>query len=223
MGCSGGPGSPRSGSSLRGLRRGRSVSIRQHADRGSTLWVRLWRQNKPTTTGANRYLSTDPPGTRSRSLIGSSRVNRAVEAARRVRGGLIVAALNVGGLRTGAGAPTDAGGKRPAGREGDIGDFLGRFGPGGNSQCVYCDIVQVLRGDQVIRENPASRGTETSAEVLVGPPGRMVSNAGPQQWYRAVTCLRRRPKGPLRPASALRPLPIRLLCRRRKASGERVG
>ena len=24
--------------------------------------------------------------------------------------------------------------------------------------------------DQVIRENPASRGTETSAEVLVGPP-----------------------------------------------------
>ena len=32
----------------------------------------------------------------------------------------------------------------------------------------------------VIRENPASRGTETSAEVLVGPPGRMVSKAGPQ-------------------------------------------
>jgi hypothetical protein len=27
-----------------------------------------------------------------------------------------------------------------------------------------------LTGDQVIRENPASRGTETSAEVLVGPP-----------------------------------------------------
>ena len=26
-------------------------------------------------------------------------------------------------------------------------------------------------------------GTETSAEVLVGLPGRMVSNAGPQQWY----------------------------------------
>ena len=37
--------------------------------------------------------------------------------------------------------------------------------------------------DQVTRENPASRGTETSAEVLVGPPWRMVSNAGPQQWY----------------------------------------
>jgi hypothetical protein len=37
--------------------------------------------------------------------------------------------------------------------------------------------------DQVIRENPASRGTETSAEVLVGPPWRMVSNAGQQQWY----------------------------------------
>ena len=28
-----------------------------------------------------------------------------------------------------------------------------------------------------IRENPASRGTETSAEDLVGPPGRMVSNS----------------------------------------------
>ena len=26
-------------------------------------------------------------------------------------------------------------------------------------------------GDQVIRENPANRGTEASAEVLVGPPG----------------------------------------------------
>jgi hypothetical protein len=37
--------------------------------------------------------------------------------------------------------------------------------------------------DQVIRGNPASRGTEASAEVLVGPPGRMESNAGQQQWY----------------------------------------
>ena len=34
----------------------------------------------------------------------------------------------------------------------------------------------------MIRENPASRGTDTSAEVLVGPPWRMVSNAGQQQW-----------------------------------------
>jgi hypothetical protein len=41
---------------------------------------------------------------------------------------------------------------------------------------LFCD-------DQVIREKPASRGTETSAEVLVGPPWRMVSNAGQQQWY----------------------------------------
>jgi hypothetical protein len=37
--------------------------------------------------------------------------------------------------------------------------------------------------DQVIRENPANRGTETSAEVLVGPPWRMESNAGQQQRY----------------------------------------
>ena len=28
-----------------------------------------------------------------------------------------------------------------------------------------------------------SRGTETSAEDLVGPPWRMESNAGQQQWY----------------------------------------
>ena len=41
-----------------------------------------------------------------------------VESARRVGGGLI-AALNVGGLRTGAGAPSDAGSERPAGREGE--------------------------------------------------------------------------------------------------------
>ena len=66
-----------------------------------------------------RYLSTDQPATRSRSLLSRSRVNRAVEAARRVGGGLVVAALNVGGLRAGAGAPTDAGSERPAGREGD--------------------------------------------------------------------------------------------------------
>ena len=71
------------------------------------------RQERP------RYLSTDQPDTRSRSLLSRSRVNRAVEAARRVGGGLIVAALNVGGLRAGAGAPTDAGSERPAGREGD--------------------------------------------------------------------------------------------------------
>ena len=68
-------------------------------------------------------LSRDQPGTRSRSLIGSSRVNRAVEAARRVQGGLIARSqrsINVGGgLRTEAGAPTDAGSERPAGREGD--------------------------------------------------------------------------------------------------------
>ena len=36
-------------------------------------------------------------------------------------------------------------------------------------------------GNQVISENPASRGTETSAEVLVGPPWRMVSNAGREE------------------------------------------
>ena len=32
------------------------------------------------------------------------------------------------------------------------------------------------------------RGTETSAEELVGPPWRMVSNAGQQQWYGGYPC-----------------------------------
>ena len=46
----------------------------------------------------------------------------------------------------------------------------------------------------MIREDPAvrssyvrGRGTETSAEVLVGPPWRMESNAGQQQWYLVLT------------------------------------
>ena len=49
-----------------------------------------------------------------------------------------------------------------------------------------CDSVRLLFFFlllQVIRENPASRGTEASAECLVGPPWRMESNAGQQQWY----------------------------------------
>ena len=41
----------------------------------------------------------------------------------------------------------------------------------------------VKYGTFLVRESPATRGTETSAEVLVGPHGRMVSNAGQQQWY----------------------------------------
>ena len=56
--------------------------------------------------------------------------------------------------------------------------------------------------DQVIREDPAvrssyvrGRGTETSAEVLVGPPWRMESNAGQQQWYLVNAHSRRRPRG----------------------------
>ena len=40
--------------------------------------------------------------------------------------------------------------------------------------------------DLVIIENPANRGTETSAEVLVSPPWRMESNAGQQQWCGGV-------------------------------------
>ena len=74
---------------------------------------------KPTTTTgrllAKHRPEQDQPVKRNRSLLSRSRVHRAIEAARRVGGGLIVAALNVGGLRSGAGAPTDAGRQRPAG------------------------------------------------------------------------------------------------------------
>ena len=52
----------------------------------------------------------------------------------------------------------------------------------GAAKCAKVIKKRRNEGDQVIRE-PGSRGTETSAEVLVGPPGRMVSNAGQQQWY----------------------------------------
>jgi hypothetical protein len=52
---------------------------------------------------------------------------------------------------------------------------LAREGSSGHPE--NCDQIRV------IRENPASRGTETSAEVLVGPPWRMESNAGQQQRY----------------------------------------
>ena len=41
-------------------------------------------------------------------------------------------------------------------------------------------LLTLYKGDQVIRGNPASRGTKISAEVLVGPPWRMESNAGQQ-------------------------------------------
>jgi hypothetical protein len=50
---------------------------------------------------------------------------------------------------------------------------------------VLQTAAQWVSDDQVIRENPASRGTEASAEVLVGPPlgaGGLL-NAGQQQRY----------------------------------------
>ena len=69
------------------------------------------------------------------------------------------------------------------------------------SDCSSAALIRVIEnpaseqelrthGDQVIRENPASRGKpgETSAEVLVGPPWRMESNAGQQQWYGGYPC-----------------------------------
>ena len=53
---------------------------------------------------------------------------------------------------------------------------------------AFLPYLLTYLSDQVIRENPASRGTETSAEELVGPPWRMVSNAGQQQWCGGYPC-----------------------------------
>ena len=47
---------------------------------------------------------------------------------------------------------------------GDGGGTRTKYGWNERTQCALSGC------DQVIRENPASRGTETSAEVLVGPP-----------------------------------------------------
>ena len=90
-------------------------------------------------------------------------------------------------------------------------------------QCSLPYLLTYLlaSGDQVIRENPASRGTETSAESLVGPPWRMESNAaGPQQSrtrlasYDACSASGRRPRWtpPARQSRAV-PVPIRLASR----------
>ena len=53
----------------------------------------------------------------------------------------------------------------------------------GGTKHAGSELKPKFISDQMIRENPASRGTETSAEVLVGPPWRMESSAGQQQWY----------------------------------------
>ena len=67
-------------------------------------------------------------------------------------------------------------------------------------------------GDKVIRENPASRGTETSAEVLVGPPlgagGWSRTPVGPQQCGTRLTLtLGGGLEGPPRPVIAPYPFP----------------
>ena len=55
----------------------------------------------------------------------------------------------------------------------------------------------------------------------------MESNAGPQQWYARLTlalaALGGGLEGPPPPGNGAVPVPIRLLSRRRKASGEHVG
>ena len=72
--------------------------------------------------------------------------------------------------------------------DGLIGDLADAARHGGDASQPHANLHEggherafVLLSEQVIRETPASRGTETSAEELVGPPWRMVSNAGQQQ------------------------------------------
>ena len=79
-----------------------------------------------------------------------------------------------------------------------------------------------LPGDQVIRENPASRGTETSAEVLVGPPlgaGGWSETPVNSSGTRLTLTLDGGLEGPPPPGDGAVPVPIRLLCRRRKGVG----
>ena len=69
--------------------------------------------------------------------------------------------------------------------------------------------ARTLECDQVIRGSPASRGTETSAEVLVGPPWRMESNAGVNSSGTRLTLtldggpIAQTPNGSLRPSKLL--------------------
>ena len=66
------------------------------------------------------------------------------------------------------------------------------------------------RVDQVIRENPASRGTETSAEVLVGPPlgaGGWSETPVNSSGTRLTLALGGGLEGPLRPAITPYPFP----------------
>ena len=80
-----------------------------------------------------------------------------------------------------------SGGVRAGPWLGDRAASVGGLGGGAARRAVPAETEL---SDQVIREDPAvrssyvrGRGTETSAEVLVGPPWRMESNAGQQQWY----------------------------------------
>ena len=78
-----------------------------------------------------------------------------------------------------------------------------------------CDSVRLLfffffLSDQVIRENPASRGTETSAEVLVGPPlgaGGWSETPVNSSGTRLTLALGGGLEGPLRPAITPYPFP----------------
>jgi hypothetical protein len=125
--CGGRTGSPMccgvcSGAGCNGLVCGRNLAaqggvskpmgmLKKQTNKLPTTRAKPLPKHRPTTTQA---------ATRSRSLLSRSRVSRAVEAARRVGGRLIVAAAHsVSGLRAGAGTPADAGSECPAGREGD--------------------------------------------------------------------------------------------------------
>ena len=69
-------------------------------------------------------------------------------------------------------------------------------------------VNDIVSSDQVIRENPASRGTETSAEVLVGPPwGGWSETPVNSSGTRLTLTLGGGLEGPLRPVMTPYPFP----------------
>ena len=94
-----------------------------------------------------------------------------------------------------------------------------------------CDSVRLLffssssctTSDQVIRENPASRGTETHRQRFLSVrPGGWCRTPVNSSGTRVIRVLQTAAQWVTRPVNRSPP-PIRLFSRRRKASGEHVG
>ena len=111
------------------------------------------------TLGKEEYAiatyATNEPQYATRSLLSRSRVDWAIEAARRVRAEP-VGALGEAGLRGSAGAPTDASSKRPASSEGDRRAEEGSTALRGPARLV----------EQPVRHRPRHPGSDLPDEGL---------------------------------------------------------